>query len=174
MLRQNFLKEKISANETVLGTWSVIPSPVTADIMASSGLDFIILDREHGPINFETFQNQIMACESRGVSPVIRVSNVSESEILKALDIGAHCVQVPNVNSLEQIKKVVEYAYYPPIGKRGFSPFTRAGNYSIENGKILTEEANKNILTAINLEDIDGVTAAADILNVKDVSSSIA
>ena len=85
MFNTNFLKEKLDSGKPVLGTWSGIPSAVTADIIASTGLDFIIIDLEHGPVNFETALNMIMACESRNVSPVIRVGGVIEPEILRAL-----------------------------------------------------------------------------------------
>ena len=135
-----------------MGTWSIIPSSVTADIISSTGLDFIIIDSEHGPVNYETAQEMISSCESRNVSPLMRVGNIDEPEILKALDIGAHGIQIPNVNSAEDVKKIIEYCKYPPIGNRGFSPFNRAGNYSINNSKILTDKANDNTLVGINIE----------------------
>ena len=88
MRNKNYLKDKLAAGEPVIGTWSIIPSAISTDVIASTGLDFIIIDSEHGPINFETAQNMVMACESRGVSPVMRVGKIDEADILKALDIG--------------------------------------------------------------------------------------
>ena len=64
MIKENFIKEKLKKGKPVIGTWSIIPSPINAEIMSSSGLDFIILDQEHGPINFETAQNACSACEA--------------------------------------------------------------------------------------------------------------
>ena len=69
MLRKNFIKEKLYSGQKVLGTWNIIPSSVVVDIICSTGLDFIIIDAEHGPISFETAQEIIFSCESRGVSP---------------------------------------------------------------------------------------------------------
>ena len=74
MLRANYLRKKLEAGQSVIGTWCIIPSPVVIDIIASSGMDFILIDMEHGPINYETAQNMIMACESRQVSAGVRVS----------------------------------------------------------------------------------------------------
>ena len=105
MRNKNFLKEKLISGQPVLGTWSIIPSAVTTDIIASTGLDFIIIDNEHGPISFETAQNMAIACESRMVSPIMRVGGVIEADILKALDIGMHGIQIPNVQSENDIKK---------------------------------------------------------------------
>ena len=64
MLKNNFLFEKLNNGDTVIGTWAIIPSPVVTDILCSSGLDFIIIDAEHGPISFETAQEMAIVCES--------------------------------------------------------------------------------------------------------------
>lgn len=169
MIRQNYLKEKLRSGKPVLGTWAVIPSTVTADIMASAGLDFIIIDAEHGPINFETAQNMVIACESRGVSPVMRVGNLVEGDILKALDIGIHCLQMPNIKTREDVELLIKYSKYPPAGERGFSPFTRSGNYSIHNATTLTAAANENSMLAINVEGKEALDSIDEILKLKEL-----
>lgn len=153
MLRKNFLKEKLNAGKTVIGTWSVIPSPIVADILAESGLDFIIIDREHGPVNFETAQSMAMACESRGVSPLIRVGGPEGPEILRALETGAHGLHVPNIHNVQNFEDLIAFSKYPPVGQRGFSPFTRAAGYSHLNSKKMQAAANKATLLAVHIED---------------------
>ncbi len=167
MLRKNFLKEKLEAGKTVIGTWAIIPSTITIDIIASTGLDFIIIDAEHGPISFETAQEMAITCESREVSPVMRVVNINESDILKAMDIGVHCIQIPNVETKHDVLEIVKLAKYPPVGKRGFSPFTRAGNYSLESSTHLTQEANDNTLIAINIETKKAIENIDHIVQVE-------
>ena len=76
---------------------------------------------EHGPISYETAQLMMITCESRGVSPVIRVAVVYENEILKALDIGVHCIHIPNIKTIDEVKKIITYSKYPLLGNRGFS-----------------------------------------------------
>ena len=110
MINNNFLKKKFLKHEKCLGTWCTIASPTITDVISNSGFDFLILDREHGPINFETLQYQVSICESRSVSPIIRVPDISQSEILRSLDIGAHGIQVPNVNSIDE-----ESTFFPVI-----------------------------------------------------------
>lgn len=167
MINRNYLKEKLESGQSVIGTWSIIPSTVTTEIIASTGVDFIIIDAEHGPISFETAQDMAIVCESRAVSPVMRVGTIDEADILKALDIGVHCIQIPNVDKKEDVEKIVELAKYPPIGKRGFSPFTRAGNYSIENAQTLTEKANNNTMIAINIEGKEAIEDIDNILTIE-------
>lgn len=164
MVWKNFLKEKLQKGIPVIGTWSNIPSVIVADIIATSGMDFIIIDSEHGPITFETAQGIAIACESRSVSPVMRVGGIEESDILKALDIGVHCIQVPNVACKEDIERLIRMAKYPPLGNRGFSPFTRAGGYSLENAKELPKIANENTLVAIHIEGKDAIDNIDEIL----------
>ena len=169
MLRTNFLKKKLEAGKSVIGTWSIIPSTVVADMLSNSGLDFIVIDSEHGSINFETAQNMIMAAESRGVSPCVRVSGLIERDILKALDIGAHCIHIPNIMTKSDAEQAIQMAKYPPIGKRGFSPFTRAGDYSLESAKVLTKKANENTLIAIHVEGEEAIGNIDEILKLKEI-----
>ncbi|MFC1559512.1 HpcH/HpaI aldolase/citrate lyase family protein [Candidatus Margulisiibacteriota bacterium] len=169
MLRTNYLRNKLGSGKAVIGTWAAIPSPVTADVIAISGMDFVVIDSEHGPISFETAQNMIMAVESREVSPCVRVSGLVEGDILKALDIGAHCIHIPNIMTRNDAEQAVQMSKYPPIGKRGFSPFTRAGNYSLESAKVLTKKANENTLVAIHIEGKEAIDNIDEILKIKGI-----
>lgn len=167
MIKKNFALEKLNNDETVLGTFVVNPSVVGADIIASSGLDFIIIDREHGPITFETAQSMAIACESRGVSPIMRVGNIDLSSIQNALDTGMHGIQIPNIDTKQNAMDVIQFAKYPPEGLRGFSPFTRAGDYSIHNAQILTQKSNDNTLVIYNIEGINAVNNFDEIMSVE-------
>ena len=167
MLKKNFVKLKLESGLPVIGTWGIIPSPIVTEVIASTDIDFIIIDQEHGPINFETAQQMATACELHEVSPIMRVGGVNESDILKALDIGMHGIQIPNVISALDVKNIIEYSKYPPIGNRGFSPFTRAGNFSIESSKTLTERSNQNNIIGINIEGVNAIENIDEILEFK-------
>lgn len=169
MLRENYIKEKLESGNAVIGTWSVIPSPVVTDIIASAGLDFIIIDAEHGPVTFETAQEMVIACESRQVSPIMRVGDICEVDILRALDIGVHGIQIPNITNANDVHEIVRYAKYPPLGNRGYSPFTRAGGYALENAKTLPETANENTLVGINVEGKEAIENIDTILSIEDL-----
>lgn len=166
MLNYNPLKEKLKKGDPVIGTWSIIPSETTIDIISSTDIDFIIIDAEHGPISYEKAQIMCSICESNGVSPIMRIGSIDESQILRAMDIGIHCLQIPNVKSANDVKQIIKYSKYPPLGSRGFSPFTRAGNYSIKNASKLSKEANSNTLIAINIEGEEAISNIDTILEV--------
>jgi 4-hydroxy-2-oxoheptanedioate aldolase len=169
MLKTNFIKEKLHAGSPVLGTWITVPSVENIDIIGATDLDFVIIDREHGPISFETAQKMVIAAESNAVSPIVRVGEVSLSAIQNTLDIGAHGLQVPNVTTAEQARTVVEFAKFPPLGSRGFSPFTRAGGYNSGNSAKLMNEANNNSVVVLNIEGADAIQNAELISEVEGV-----
>ena len=105
----------------------------------------------------------------KNVSPIMRVGGIIEADILKALDIGMHGIQIPNVHSVDDVKKIIELSKYPPLGNRGFSPFTRAGNYSINSSTSLTKKANKNSLVAINIEGLEAIENIDKILKINEL-----
>lgn len=132
----NFVKEKLNSGSAALGVWSIINSPVVSEIMATAGLDFQILDMEHGVFDLSSLDASIRACESAGCSPLVRVAGLQPSSIQSALDLGAHGIVVPQVKDSLAAEETVKAMRYAPGGTRGFNPFTRAGNYA---GKITAE-----------------------------------
>ena len=169
MLKTNFLKEKLDNSELTLGTWNIINSTMVIDVIASSGIDFIVIDAEHGSISYETAQTMISICESYNVTPIMRVGEINESLILRALDIGVHGVQLPNITNANDAKQFVQYAKYPPIGVRGFSPYTKAGLYDVLNGKTMPNIANKNTLLIANVEGKEGMENLEEIAQVEGI-----
>jgi len=166
MLKKNYLKEKLEKNEQTIGTWNIIDSTMVVDVIASSGVDFIVIDAEHGSISYETAQAMISICESYDVTPIMRVGEINESLILRALDIGSHGVQLPNITTAEDAKTFVQFAKYPPIGVRGFSPYTKAGLYDVSNGQKMPSIANENTLLIANVEGEEGIKNLQEIIEV--------
>lgn len=167
-MNKQHLKERLKSGEVVFGTWNIIPSPSLVEAIGCSGLDFIVIDAEHGPVSMETAENLIRAAEVSGISPIIRVPHNESHLILRALDIGAHGVQVPHISTKRDAELAVEYSKYHPIGKRGLSPFTRAGKYGIEaEGHV--NRANENTMVIINIEGTKGIKNLQKITEVPDI-----
>jgi len=159
------LKEKLKKGEMVFGTWNSIPSASVVDAIGCSGIDFIVIDAEHGPVSMETAEDLVRTAQLNNLSPIIRVPTNSPHLILRALDIGACGVQVPHISTLHQAQQVVKSSKYYPEGDRGFSPFTRAGRYGMgfEGG---AKRSNENTLVVINIEGQEGLKNLKDIVNV--------
>lgn len=155
MNKKRNIKEKLKKGEFVIGTWCILPSPQVINVLAKSGLDFVLIDMEHGPCSFETAQSMIEAAESENCETIIRVPNNDEVSILKALDIGAGGVIVPHIESVIDRENAISYIKYPPIGIRGFSPYTKTGAYHSRPDHNKLE--NEKTLTGIIVEGMSGI-----------------
>jgi len=151
----------------VIGTFSKITDPAVAEIAGYAGLDFIIIDLEHGPGTVQQSQNLIRAAEKAGSFPVIRVDDNDEKKILRALDIGAKGVQVPGISNREQAEKLVEYSYYNPIGARGVCRYVRAAEYTNLKKEEYFSKSNEEIITIAHIEGEEGINNLDDILMVE-------
>ncbi len=169
MRKENFLKQKFASGLFALGTFNSIPSGSVVNVIGCAGFDFVVIDAEHGPVGMEKAEDLVRAAEVEGMSPIIRVSENNQALVLRALDIGAHGVQIPHISSASQAKQAVQYAKYPPLGDRGLSPFTRAGAYSLKKSLTHTVEANKNTMVVLNVEGIEGITNLDEILKVEGI-----
>ena len=163
---RNILKEKLRRGETVLGPFVIVASPLLVDTLGYSGFDFCIFDTEHGPLSIETATNLVIAAQGVGVAPIIRVGANDEWPILRALDIGAAGVQVPQVNTVDDAKSLVRAAKYAPMGQRGLSIFTRAGNYYKDAGDNHANRQNDETMVIGHIEGTEGLNNLDSILEI--------
>ncbi len=118
-------RARLRAPEPILGTFLKIPSTQPAEILATLGFDFVVIDEEHAPFNPETTDAILLACRAHGMAGLVRVRQ--PADILRVLDCGADGVLVPHVASPEIAREIVALARYS--GARGLSPTTRAGTF---------------------------------------------
>lgn len=127
----NPLKAKLAAGRVVAGIWCVIPSAPLVGTLAAAGFDFAILDAEHGGWDFGTLDAGITACEDGGAAALVRAPGADAFFIQRALDLGADGVLVPQIPDATAAARAVAMAHFPPLGTRGYNPFTRGGHYGI-------------------------------------------
>ena len=120
-MKKNLVLEKLTNGEHVVGTFFHSGSALMMEAIALSGIDYVIIDKEHSPIGVETAADMIRAAEARDLTPFVRIKEISRSSVLKLLDLGAKGLIVPAVGGVEDVKKLVEYSKYPPVGNRGMA-----------------------------------------------------
>lgn len=125
---KNTVLEKFKKGQKTIGTFSHMQSITAIECLGFTGLDYVVIDMEHSPVTAEGTNHYIVAARSAGLAPFVRVDGVSRSPILKVLDAGAQAVIVPCVETLDQVRQLVEYAKFAPLGSRGFCP-TRDGGW---------------------------------------------
>lgn len=172
---RNKLQDSIKAGKKTLGTFMNFGNADFAECIGLAGLDYIIVDTEHGPHDVEYAADLLRAVESQGATGLARVKDSSRPSILKMLDIGAKGIIIPNIRSIEEIKAVVEYGKYYPEGQRGFATARAAGygfaDYSanlleymsLSNQKTMlipqceTLESLEQIEEIASLQGVDGI-----------------
>jgi 4-hydroxy-2-oxoheptanedioate aldolase len=167
------MKERLKKGEILIGPWCIIPSPTVTDIIAKTGVDFVIIDMEHGDFSLETVENMIRAAESSHCIPFVRAEKNDESCILKILELGAPCVIIPHIESRADAERAISHVKYYPVGTRGLSPFTRAGGYSKDHVQAHCKKQNDRTMIILILEGKDGLKNLDDILSIEDIEKKI-
>ena len=169
MIRKNFVKEKLSRGELVLGTWNTLGGPLVTEVLARSGLDFVIIDFEHGPYQLDNVHSYVNACKGYSCSPIVRIPTLQDWMVLQVLDQGGHGVLVPHIDNAQQAQSLVASAKYYPKGSRGFTPFTKAGGFSNLKSENYPQRANEDTLTSIIIESKEGLENIEEILAISDL-----
>ena len=108
-----------ACDRSLIGLWAVSGSPLVAEILAGSGVDWLLIDMEHSSNSLDSVLQQLQAVAPYPVSPLVRVPSGDAVMLKQVLDIGAQNVLVPMVNTAEQARAVVAAVRYPPHGMRG-------------------------------------------------------
>jgi len=165
-MNKNYLKESLKEGKNVYGPFMKFTDPAAVEIMGFAGFDFVIIDAEHGPISMQSTQNMIRAAETANITPIIRVSSNDEALILRALDIGAQGIEIPQINSKSQAIKAVKSVKYSPQGERGVCRYVRAANYSSMDKFEYFKSANEETMIIAHIEGVEGVNNLNEILSV--------
>lgn len=160
-------RRQLLSGETAVGTFQLIDSPVVAELAGLAGLDFTILDQEHGPLTAETCVGLCAAAEQGGAAPIVRVRENAAPEIQRALDIGAAGVEIPQVETREDAERAARAARFSPIGDRGLSLYVRAGGY--KGGDDFTDRQNEEATVIVHIEGRDGVENLDGIMAVEGI-----
>lgn len=117
-MQNQTLTERLRGNETLYGGWTVIADVIGAGAMAAAGLNYVVIDLQHGGATEHDLPALTTAISHAGSTPVGRVRHAHPADIGRALDLGCAGVIVPNVESAEQARAAVGACHYPPAGYR--------------------------------------------------------
>lgn len=163
------------SNERILGpgrrtgTFVKTASPQIIEILGAVGLDFAVIDAEHAPFDRNQLDLALLAGRAAGLPLMIRVADSSPPQILQALDLGAHGILVPHVDTVDQARSVVARARYRD-GERGYSGAPRSGGYG-SLGMRAAIEAGDSTVIMCQIESVAGLAAAEQIAAVPGVAA---
>lgn len=173
---QNRIMELYSQGRQSIGTFINLGSEVCAECLGIAGLDYFIFDTEHSPFDLRETLECIRSAEIRNITPFVRIKEVTRSTISKMLDIGAKGIIIPGLKSIEEVKQIIRFGKYGPVGERGFCP-TRCCGYGYDeslSGSLsdYLEQANRgtmfipqcetrefleNLSEIVALDGVDGI-----------------
>lgn len=169
-MRTNPVKASLKAGLPQVGTWLSLASPMAARYMARTGFDWLTLDLEHSPVDWEVAAMIFGAIADAGGVPLARVPFTSLENVKRCLDAGAFGIVFPMCNSVEEAELAVAACRYPPEGRRSVGGGLHALNFGTTPGEYY-ERANDEILVVIQAEHFEAVEKAEDILAVPGVDA---
>src|SRR5882724_7502751 len=138
------LRQKLAADEAVYGLWVTLESASISEMAVALGVDWIVIDAEHGHLDWKDILEHIRAAVRSQTVVLVRIAELNAALIKRALDIGADGIVVPWIETAEQLQQAVAFATYPPGGLRGIGAerATAWGQCMLEH----TAEADQHVL----------------------------
>ncbi|WP_206953647.1 HpcH/HpaI aldolase family protein [Trinickia acidisoli] len=128
-LPENRFKRALAARQQQIGLWSSLASPVSVELLAGTGFDWLLLDMEHAPNELPMVNSQLQAMAASKTHPIVRPPWNDMVTIKRLLDVGAQTLLIPYVETEEQARDAVAFTRYPPQGVRGYASSSRASGY---------------------------------------------
>lgn len=166
------LRRRVAAGEPTLGTFIGTAAAVTAEVCAAAGLDWLLLDLEHGAGGEEQVRSLVPVAAAYGVPTIVRVETATRIRIGRVLDLGAAGVMLPRLNSAAEVAEALAHVRYAPHGDRGVATYTRACRFGVDPAAL--DRASDEILGVVQIEsaaavgEVDEIAslAGADVLFV--------
>lgn len=156
--------KNLGSTEPCFGTWLSLGSPIVGELAAQCGLDWLLVDLEHGCCTEAAVLPILQAIGSRPVAGVVRMPSHDSATIARVLDWGADAIMAPHVNSAEEAEALVQAMRYPPEGIRGYSRTVRAYEYGL-----VPPGTHGDPLLFAQIESLEGLNNVEEIAAVEGV-----
>ncbi len=164
----NTFKRDLAAGKTLFGCWLSLADAGAAEMIGTTGFDWVLIDSEHAPNDIRSIRAQLSALNGSDSQVLVRVPVGETWLIKKVLDVGAQTIMVPMVESGDQARELVRACTYPPTGIRGVgAAAARASRFGSISDYVTT--ADEQICLLVQVESRAGIAALDDILAVEGV-----
>jgi 4-hydroxy-2-oxoheptanedioate aldolase len=171
-MRTNKTKAKLAANECAIGVSIASPSPDLVELCGVVGFDFCTFDTEHEPMDGEQVVHMIRAAEAYDMTPIVRLPR-NPDLILRYMNAGAQGIHVPRCSSAQDLKDLVKWTRFHPVGERTFYNRGRSGDFSVGVSETAAwaRAANEELLVIAMVEEVKALEKLEEILAVKGVDA---
>ncbi|MDO6732540.1 aldolase/citrate lyase family protein [Marinovum sp. 2_MG-2023] len=160
-------KKKLTDGQAVSGAWSTLGSPEAACLMAGAGLDYLLIDLEHGRGGLDGLAAQVQALAAFDTAVMVRLPDHESGSIKRCLDLGANCILAPQVDTAAMAQSILDAALFPTEGRRGVAVGAIQAadwGYSAES---YFAHANDALTVLVQIESPEAVANLDDILALK-------
>jgi len=169
MLAKNSVKHAAASGDWVRGIHLTFPATAVIEVLASERLDFVYIDGEHGRFDWRDIEIACITAERHGLTPIARIPDPSSATITRFLDRGVRGIVVPHVESVDDAQRVVDAAYFAPMGARSFGAGRPEYWESGADRASYMEACNDAISVCMMIETTAALDAAARIAQVPGV-----
>ena len=169
-VRPSAIRQRVLAGDTVTGAMIFeFFSPGMPQVLKAAGCEFALFDMEHAGLGFETLKMLVAGCRGIGIEPLARVPRSEYHFMARALDVGAHGVMVPMVESAEEAGRIAEATHYPPQGRRGAAFAIAQDDYTGGDVRAKVSALNARTLVIAQIEserglaEVDAISATPGI-----------
>ena len=161
----NRFKAALGTGQVQVGLWQTLGTPVTVELCAAAGFDWLLLDAEHAPHSLPNLMAHLQAMNGSRSHPIVRLPATDATSIKQVLDIGAMTILAPFVESADQAAAIVAATRYAPQGNRGLAAGQiRASRWGRDRNYI--DDANEQICVLAQIESQLGMDALDAIMAV--------
>ena len=154
-----------------LGIFIKSPSMEIIECCGIVKMDFVVLDMEHTSLGQKDLYPLVLAAETHRLKLIVRIPNLNEEYFKWCFDLGIKNLQIPQIETLEDIETVINNSYFHPIGQRGLCRFVRAADFSNMDKDSYIKESNDNVELIFQIEGAKGIKNIEQIINRDNVSS---
>lgn len=163
----NAFRRALAEDRPAYGLWVTLESPSLTEMAVALGLDWVVVDAEHGSLDWKEIAEHIRAAVRSDTVVLVRIGERNTVLAKRALDIGADGIVIPWMETADQLREAIRDCRYPPQGRRGIG-----GERATVWGQCLLEhatEANENVLVIPIIESVKAVAAVPDMCRVDGV-----
>jgi 4-hydroxy-2-oxoheptanedioate aldolase len=164
----NHFKHALGSGEPQIGLWLGLADAYVAELLASTGFDWLLIDAEHGPNDLRRVLAQLQAIAPYRTQPIVRPVEGSPALLKQYLDIGVQTLLIPMVDSAEQARQLVAACRYPPGGIRGVgSALARASRWNQISAYLTAAE--RELCLLVQVESVKGLENLSEIIAVEGI-----
>jgi len=162
-------RSRVLAGETLIGSFSDLGSPLAAELLGRAGMDWVVLDLEHGAATEADLLALLYAVGTTPMAAIVRPQSAERLRVGRALDLGAAGIMLPQLQSIEQVREAVGHLRYPPVGGRGVALRTRGAGLGTLSHEEVAPAVNARIVGIVQIESTGTVAAADEIATLEEV-----